>query len=190
MGLSGEDVRNGVIFPEKFDNFYYRFERPNKTALDCGVTSGSSIVLSKSKDLQNWEFVSKVMDGNKYYWDERIGSGPTPIKTREGWIHIYHGISDHFTPIYQAGVSLHDLKNPQNVISRCRFNILEPREMWEMVGQVPNVCFPSGAVVFDYDEDGFARPDSKVYIYYGAADTVIGLAETTVQDLIDLSKRT
>jgi len=187
IGLSGDDVRNGVIFPEKFHNFYYRFERPNKTQLECGVTSGNSIWLAKSIDLLKWEMVSEVMSGNSHYWDERIGSGPTPIKTREGWLHIYHGIADHFTPIYQAGVSLHDLNNPEKVLSRCRFNILEPREIWETTGQVPNVCFPSGAVVFEYDEEGFALNDSKVFIYYGAADTSIGLAETTISELIRYS---
>ena len=71
------------------------------------------------------------------------------------------------------------------MIARSRFNILEPREIYEMVGQVPNVVFPSGMVVDRCDADGFAEGDSPVRIYYGAADTVVGLAITTIDELIE-----
>ncbi len=74
---------------------------------------------------------------------------------------------------------------PSKVIGRCRCNILEPRELYELAGQVPNVVFPSGMIVEEYDQDGFAKPESPVKIYYGAADTVVGLATGTVQDLLD-----
>ena len=79
------------------------------------------------------------MEGRFHYWDENIGAGPPPIKTEKGWLLIYHGITMHYQPIYQAGVVLLDLNEPWRVISRGRYNVLEPREMWEMVGQVPNV---------------------------------------------------
>ncbi|MDP3581657.1 MAG: glycosidase, partial [Ignavibacteria bacterium] len=75
------------------------------------------------------------------------------------------------------------------VLYRGKYNILEPREIWELTGQVPNVCFPSGMIVENYDEDGFASLDSKVLVYYGAADTVVGLATTTIQDLIESAKQ-
>ena len=63
------------------------------------------------------------------------------------------------------------------------------RELWEMVGQVPNVVFPSGMIVEEFDGEGFATPDSLVRIYYGAADTVVGLAITTVGELMEECKR-
>ena len=81
-----------------------------------------------------------------------------------------------------------DLNDPSKVIGRCRHNILEPREIWEMAGQVPNVCFPSGWIVEDFDNEGFAKPDSEVKIYYGAADTVVGLYISTIQELLDAAK--
>jgi beta-1,4-mannooligosaccharide/beta-1,4-mannosyl-N-acetylglucosamine phosphorylase len=90
--------------------------------------------------------------------------------------------------IYQAGVSLHDLNDPSIVLARSRYNILEPRELYELTGQVSNVVFPSGMIVEEYDENGFAEPDSKVLIYYGAADTVVALAATTIKELIEASK--
>jgi beta-1,4-mannooligosaccharide/beta-1,4-mannosyl-N-acetylglucosamine phosphorylase len=164
-----------------------RLERPNKVQLKGGPTSGNTIVLSESDNLLNWKVVEPVMGGRFHYWDELIGSGPTPVKTREGWLHVYHGVATHFgsANIYQGGVSLLDLNNPAKVIARGKYNILEPRELYELTGQVPNVCFPSGMIVEEFDSEGFAKPDSKVLIYYGAADTSVGLLETTVLELIN-----
>jgi beta-1,4-mannooligosaccharide/beta-1,4-mannosyl-N-acetylglucosamine phosphorylase len=127
------------------------------------------------------------MSGRLHYWDELIGSGPPPVKTRDGWLHIYHGIATHFASsnIYQAGAVLLDLNEPWKMIARSWNNILEPRELYELVGQVPNVVFPSGMIVEEYDSEGYATPDSEVKIFYGAADTVVCLATTTVRKLID-----
>jgi len=180
------DSRNGVLFPEKVGGRYLRLERPNRVTLEGGPTSGEEIVLSESEDLVTWRPVAQVMRGNPHFWDERIGSGPPPVKTREGWLHIYHGIATHFQSanIYQAGAVLLDLEDPSRVIGRTRSNILEPRELYEMVGQVPNVVFPSGMAVRERDGEGFALPESEVLVYYGAADTCVGLARTSVGELV------
>ncbi len=184
---SNEDIRNGVLFPEKINGNFYRMDRPNKAKHSGGPTSGSAICLSQSNDLVNWEYVSTLISGRFHYWDEYIGSGPPPVKTRQGWLHLYHGVAGHFgsANIYQGGVMLLDLNNPSIVLGRCRCNILEPREIWEVAGQVPNVTFPSGIIVESFDSEGFALPESEVKIYYGAADTVVGLAITTIKELLD-----
>ncbi len=181
-----EDTRNGVLFPERFNGRFLRLERPNRVQLAGGVTTGSEIVLAESEDLVNWRTLGPVMAGRLHYWDELIGSGPPPVKTREGWLHIYHGIATHFASanIYQAGVVLLDLANPRRVLARSRNNILEPRESYELTGQMPNVVFPSGMIVDDCDDEGYARPESLVRVYYGAADTVVALATTTIKDLL------
>jgi beta-1,4-mannooligosaccharide/beta-1,4-mannosyl-N-acetylglucosamine phosphorylase len=187
--VSKDDSRNGVLLPEKINGKFLRFERPNSVKLEGGPLTGNTIYLSESDDLINWNYIEPVMSGRFHYWDENIGSGPPPVKTREGWLHIYHGVATHFSSsnIYQAGVSLHELDNPAKIIARGSLNILEPREIYEMVGQVQNVCFPSGMIVEKY-EDGFAALDSKVLVYYGAADTVVALAFTTIKELIDDAK--
>ena len=184
---SNEDIRNGVLFPEKVNGNYLRMDRPNRSRHDNGTTSGSTIWLSKSNDLLNWEPVAPLIDGRFHYWDEFIGSGPPPVKTRKGWLHIYHGVAGHFgsSNIYQGGVMLLDLNDPTKVISRSWCNILEPREIYELAGQVPNVVFPSGMIVMEYDAEGFALHDSEVYVYYGAADTCVGLAVTTINELLE-----
>lgn len=180
-----QETRNGVLFPEMRNGRFLRLERPNRTTLEGGVTSGEEIILSESEDLASWQQIGPVMAGRPHYWDELIGSGPPPVKTRQGWLHIYHGVARHFAAgIYQAGVVLLDLDDPSQVIARGRNNILEPREPYEMVGQVPNVIFPGGLIVDEFDDDGFAVPTSRVRVYYGAADTVVGLATTTVEDLL------
>jgi beta-1,4-mannooligosaccharide/beta-1,4-mannosyl-N-acetylglucosamine phosphorylase len=184
---SNEDIRNGVLFPEKVNGMYLRMDRPNKSRLISGPSSGSTIWLSASDNLIDWSPVAPLINGRFHYWDEYIGSGPPPVKTREGWLHIYHGIAGHFASsnIYQAGVILLDLNDPTKVLGRSRCNILEPREIWELTGQVPNVTFPSGMIVESIDDEGFALLNSKINIYYGAADTVVGLAITSVKELFD-----
>ena len=188
--VSDGDVRNGVLFPEKINGKYLRFDRPNKVQLEGGPASGNTIFLSESDDLLKWKPKKAVMSGRFHYWDENIGSGPPPVKTKEGWLQVYHGVAMHFASsnIYQAGVSLHDLNDPSIVLARSKCNILEPRELFELVGQVSNVVFPSGMIVEEYDDNGFAKPESKVLIYYGAADTSVGLAVTTIKELINATR--
>lgn len=188
LGLTSTgDVRNGVLFPEKVGGVYLRLERPNRARHAGGPTTGSEIWLAESDDLVRWRPRGPVMAGRFHYWDEYIGSGPPPVKTRRGWLHVYHGVATHFgsANIYQAGVSLLDLADPSKLLGRSRGNILEPRETYELAGQVPNVVFPSGLVVEGFDDEGFALPASPVRIYYGAADSAVGLALTTVGELLE-----
>jgi len=115
VGTSGEiDIRNGVLFPEKIDGSYMRLDRPNTVSFEGGVTSGDEIVLSRSDDLLSWRTVAPVMRGRHHYWDELIGPGPPPVKTREGWLLVYHGIATHLAGacIYQAGAALLALDDP------------------------------------------------------------------------------
>jgi beta-1,4-mannooligosaccharide/beta-1,4-mannosyl-N-acetylglucosamine phosphorylase len=188
---SSDDIRNGVLFPEKVNGKYLRMDRPNRSVHQGGPASGSTVWLSESDDLLEWKPVKPLISGRFHYWDEFIGSGPPPVKTREGWLHIYHGVATHFgsANVYQAGAILLDLNDPSKVIARTWENILEPREIHELAGQVPNVVFPSGMIVENYDTEGFALPGSEVKIYYGAADTVVGLATTTIRDLINFCEK-
>ena len=189
--INNQDTRNAVLFPERINGLYQLLHRPNQTTLDDGPTTGSSIHLSVSEDLKTWQDAGKVMSGNPHYWDELIGSGPPPIKTHHGWLHLYHGVATHFqsSNIYQAGAVLLDLNDPVKVLARTRDNILEPRDSWELMGQVPNVVFPSGATVSLIDDQGFAPDDALLRIYYGAADTVVGIAEGTIGDLVNACRR-
>lgn len=181
------DQRNGVLLPERIGGLYHRLQRPNSSARQGAPSTGDAITHATSTDLGAWTSTGTVMEGRPRRWDEWIGSGPPPVKTREGWLHIYHGVATHFAAsnIYQAGVVLLDLENPAQVLARGAFNILEPRREWELTGQVPNVVFPSGMIVDRCDEEGFAPGDSEVRVYYGAADTVVGMARSTIAELVE-----
>jgi beta-1,4-mannooligosaccharide/beta-1,4-mannosyl-N-acetylglucosamine phosphorylase len=184
--LLDEDARNAVIFPDKIDGRYAMLYRPNRDSAGGGVASGGEIHIAYSNDLLRWEPRGMVMQGRFHYWDELIGSGAAPIKTHEGWLHVYHGVATHFAAsnIYQAGVVLLDLEYPERVIARSRYNILEPRELYELTGQVPNVVFPTGLVPLRPDLRSPYPTDTELLLYYGAADTCVGLATTSVADLL------
>ncbi len=110
----------------------------------------------------------------EFPWEaKKIGAGPPPVKTEEGWLLIYHGVSPD--KVYRAGVALLDLDNPQRVIARLPEPILEPEAPYEREGDIPNVVFPTGAVV----------RGEELYVYYGAADKVCALASIPLKDLLD-----
>ena len=188
LGLaSRDDARNGVLFPEKVGGRYLRLDRPNRIVAPGEPPSGDAIRLSASDDLLDWEPVATVLEGRPHSWDERVGPGPPPLKTRAGWLVVYHGVATHFgaASVYQAGAALLDLADPGRVLARSRRCFLEPREPWERVGQVPNVVFPTGLLADAEDADGCAPPEAGVLLYYGAADSCVGLATGTVADLLD-----
>ncbi|HNX90537.1 MAG TPA: glycosidase, partial [Candidatus Omnitrophota bacterium] len=110
----------------------------------------------------------------------KIGPGPAPIETKEGWLLIYHGVWTSCNGyLYYAGGALLDLDKPYKVLYRTKDYLLAPTEMYERVGDVPNVVFPSSAVV----EKGNIR------LYYGCADTCISIADAKIDDVVDFVKK-
>ena len=106
-------------------------------------------------------------------WDsKRVGGGGVPIQTDHGWLLLYHGYDQ--SHVYRLGACLLDLENPAEVINRPTGFLFEPREIWELRGDVPFVVFSGANVVVD----------GLVYVYYGAADHVVGLATAKLDDLI------
>lgn len=162
--------KDGILFPRKIKGRYVRFDRP------IGKGRGS-IWVSYSPDLIRWGDSEIVMTPRSGYWDDfRIGASVPPIETEEGWLEIYHGVKmTSAGPIYRAGVAMLDLDDPSKVIKRGLSPILSPREHYERVGDVPNVCFPCGSVV---------KPDGNMIVYYGAADTSICVATTSLEELL------
>ena len=160
---SGPHVRNGVLLKETG----YRFERPNDQLMTDGVRTGSRIICSHSNDMIHWQEMGELFSGRPHYWDELIGSGPPPLLCEEGWLHIYHGVATHFgsTNIYQVGISLQDKEQPWICLARGHYNILEPRENYELTGQVPNVVFPSAAI--PATDEPVLTLNTPIYVYYG-----------------------
>ena len=169
--------RNGVMFPRKVNGNYLLLSRPS----DTGHTPFGDIYVSESPDLVYWGKHRKVM-GTAGGWESlKIGAGPIPIETSEGWLMIYHGVlytCNGF--VYSMGVAVLDLENPSKVLYRAKNYILMPEKIYETTGFVPNVCFPCAALC--------DAPTGRLAVYYGGADSYTGVAFTTVQDLINFAK--
>lgn len=162
--------RNGVLFPTKIQNRYMMLSRPS----DNGHTPFGEIFLSQSEDLTHWGRHRHVMKGLHPWESTKIGAGPVPIDTSEGWLLFHHGVLTSCNGfVYHFGAALLDAQEPWKVISRTPEYLLSPQEGYECVGDVPNVVFPCAALC--------DPPTGRIAIYYGAADTVTCLAFTTVE---------
>lgn len=171
--ITQADSRNVVIFPQKFNGYYMRLDRPHTEI------SPWSIHISYSPDLIHWGNSKVIIKPAQYHWDEmKIGPGATPIKTNRGWLNIYHGVfSTMDGSVYRLGVALHDLDDPSIIIGISDDWILQPEDAWEIAGYVHNVVFTCGAI----DED-----DGTIKLYWGGADTVMCVGTVKTDDLIDM----
>ncbi len=170
--------RNGVLFPRKINGKYAMISRPS----DTGHTPFGDIFYSESPDMVHWGRHRFVMGTRPWTWQStKIGAGPTPIETTEGWLLIYHGVLTSCNGfVYSMGAALLDLDEPWKVIARAEPYMLSPQELYECVGDVPNVVFPCAALT--------DAATGRMAIYYGGADTVTALAFTRVDELIDWIK--
>ncbi len=163
--VTGEDNKDHVLFPRRINGRYVALHR-----------RPPQVWIAESADLIHWPedhmrpiFGPRAGNG----WDGlRVGGGGVPIETEHGWLLIYHAYDD--AHVYRLGVCLLDRNQPDRVIRRPKDFIFEPQELWELRGDVPNVVFScANPVVNDI-----------VYVFYGAADHVIGLATCSLADLI------
>ena len=167
--------RNGVLFPRKVGKYYLMLSRPS----DSGHTPFGDIILSHSPDLTFWGKHRLVMrSGGQGWWQGvKIGAGPVPMETNEGWLLFYHGVSGPCNGfVYSLGAALLDLEHPEQVRYRTRDYLLTPQENYETTGFVPNVVFPCGLL---HDSD-----TGRIAIYYGAADTYTAVAFAQVDELL------
>lgn len=169
--------RNGVLFPRRINGSYCMLNRPS----DSGHTPFGDIFLSFSEDMIHWGRHRYVMSGNAMWNATKIGAGPIPIETPEGWLMIYHGVLTSCNGfVYSMSAALLDLDEPWRVIHQPKSYLMCPEETYECVGDVPNVIFPCAALV-----DG---DSGRIAIYYGAADTVTALAFTKIDNLMEWIK--
>ena len=175
--------RNGVMFPRKISGKYAMLSRPS----DTGHTAFGDIFYSDSPDMEYWGHHRHVMSPAAFEvsaWQcMKIGAGPVPIETSEGWLMFYHGVLRSCNGyVYSFGSALLDIDEPWKVICRSGQYLISPQKEYECVGDVPNVCFPCAEL-----HDPIT---GKVAIYYGCADTVTGLAFGYIQEIIEFTRQT
>lgn len=169
--------RNGVLFPRKINGKFVMFSRPS----DNGHTPFGDVFISQSPDMVHWGDHHHVLEPRDWAWT-KVGAGPIPIEIDEGWLMIFHGVGQTCNGmIYNMGACILDKEEPWKVKYRCYPYILHPETPYECVGDVPNVCFPCATL---YD-----AATGRIAIYYGAADTVVALAFTQVDELVDYIKK-
>lgn len=168
--------RNGVLFPRKINGKYMMFSRPS----DNGHTPFGDMFISQSPDMEHWGYHRHVMSAQGWAWT-KVGAGPIPIELEDGWLLLFHGVGTTCNGMmYSMGAAILDKDEPWNVKYRCKPFILHAEEYYECVGDVPNVVFPC-ATLSD-------AATGRIAIYYGAADTVVAMAFTQVDELVQYIK--
>ena len=181
------DMRNVVLFPEKINERYYGMFRPNDNSLDHtgGIYKQIKIGWTANIESRDWtiseEPIMQQNDGPSSFSD-KIGPGATPLKTKHGWINIFHGVRSTMdgNP-YVLGVALHNSENPEKVkvsnipiLFPSKADCIVPNDSYV---HVPNVVFCCGAI---------RKDNGEIYIYYGGNDTVMNVAITHEDILADL----
>jgi len=164
--------RNGCLFPEKNEGLFTRFDRPYGNELEpC------SMWLSQSPNLIFWGKSRPLTYRGEVFTDgHKMGAGSVPIRTSKGWLEIYHTVSQTCNGfVYRLKAMILDFDDPSIILAYTRDFLLYPEHDYEMRGRVMNVVFTCNALL---DDDGTLR------IYYGASDTVIGLATAKIKDVI------
>ena len=163
--------RNAVLFPEKIGGLYCRLDRPQH------INGKGEIWVSYSPDLEFWGRSMPVNMPATAWSGNKSGAGAVPIRTGHGWLAIYHATAPTCSSEnYYLGAMLLDLEDPSKVAAAPGQFILAAEEVYECVGQTPNVVFTCGAV---------EMPDGTLNVYYAAADTRMCLATATVERLVD-----
>jgi predicted GH43/DUF377 family glycosyl hydrolase len=167
--------KDAALFPRRLNGRWAMVHRPSP------LRGGAHIWISYSPDLRHWgdhELLLEARDGA--WWDAgKIGLGPPPLETPEGWLLCYHGV--HATasgPVYRVGLALLDLEDPRHVLRRTEEWVLAPTAPYERSGDVNKVVFPTGWIL-DPATD-------MLSIYYGAGDSVIGLVRASLTGILDL----
>jgi beta-1,2-mannobiose phosphorylase / 1,2-beta-oligomannan phosphorylase len=168
--------KNLIFFPRRIDGKLYFLHRIKP---DIQIIIGIYDIAELTPIFwQNYflNFHENIVLAPKYEHEASyLGGGCPPIETEAGWLIIYHGVQDSVAGyVYSACVALLDLENPQKEIARLPYPLFSPAEPWELKGEVNNVCFPTGAALFD----------DQLYIYYGAADERIAYASVSISDLL------
>jgi len=165
--------KDAALFPRRFDGRWAMIHRPSP------LHAGAHMWISFSPDLRHWGDHTLLLEARSgAWWDAgKVGLGPPPLETAEGWLLLYHGV--HATadgPIYRAGLALLDLEDPRILLHRTDEWVFGPAMTYELTGDVGKVVFPCGWIL---DEKA-----DRLHLYYGAADTVVGLATARFSEVL------
>lgn len=181
--ISGSNQQRNVTLHEEFVNGRYAiYTRPQDGFIDTGA--GGGIGLGYIKNMGHPKVEDEVIINPKVYhtiYELKNGQGPSPIKTREGWLHLAHGVRNTAAGLrYVLYLFMTALDDIEKVIHQPGGYFMAPDDA-EIIGDVGNVLFCNGWIA---DENG------DVYIYYASSDTRMHVATTNIDTLVDYCKNT
>ena len=187
----------GGIFPKIIDNKYWM------------LFGDSNIWLAHSKNGIKWtpELTPFLEPRKKHFDSAHVEMGPPPIKTKKGWLVLYHGIDKKI--VYRLGFLILDINNPKKILYRSNKPIFEPKKPYEISGLVD--ILPGGFQVMEKMSEknlkifinknkkikrmpkvafcnGATLVNNTLKIYYGASDSVICTAKTNINNILKLIK--
>ena len=171
------DDRDVFIFPEKINDKFYMLSRAMERCGQGYENKNPAIWLSSSEDLLHWDNYQLLMQGEEDWEDKKIGGSTPPLKTKDGWLVLYHGVSSK-DDAYRVGAVLLDLKDPSKILARTKEFLMEPEEPYETNGYYNGCVFPTAII----------NKDGLLYIYYGAGDKVVCLATVEEKELLKYLK--
>jgi predicted GH43/DUF377 family glycosyl hydrolase len=166
------DDKDAALLPRRIGNQYALVHRP-------ATELGGNIWISFSPDLSNWGHHTLMLEARRgAWWDaNKIGLSPPLIETSRGWLMLYHGVRETAGgSLYRVGLALFSLDNPALCLLRGEPWAFGPEASYERHGDVGNVVFPCGTTI--------ANDGDTLHLYYGAADTCIGLATARLSELL------
>jgi predicted GH43/DUF377 family glycosyl hydrolase len=168
ISSEGKDNKDAVIFPEKINGKYYIIYRLNN---GIDIHAQDDLLFEKNELSEETGWIEPRVGK----WDSRrIGINGVPIKTKYGWLALYHGVSDE-DGAYRFGALLLGLNNPEEILARTENYIFEPLKDYEKNGQVANAVFSCGTIL----------KDDIVFVYYGGGDTTLSVATIPLKDLLN-----
>jgi beta-1,2-mannobiose phosphorylase / 1,2-beta-oligomannan phosphorylase len=160
------DDKDCCIIPEEIKGKYTVIHR-----------IGEHICADQISSLDNGENLTKCIDmmgPRRGMWDGwKVGVSTTPIKTKAGWMVLYHGVSSE--RVYSTGAMLLGLKDPTKVLARSAMPVFRPQKDYELNGVVSRVVFPCGITM----------KGDECRIYYGGADFVTGIATFSMKEMLE-----
>ncbi|MFA6595670.1 MAG: glycosidase [Bacilli bacterium] len=171
------DNRDVILFPRKINGKYYRLERPMEWVgkeYGCNVPS---IWINSSDNLLEWPKPKLLATPMEPWEKKKMGGSTPPLETKEGWLTIYHGVSET-DGWYRVGIMLLDLNDPSKIIARTKNFVMEPLMPYETEGFYNGCIFPTGNVIVG----------DTLYMYYGGADRFVNVATASVSAILDYLK--
>lgn len=166
--------KDAFIFPERINGKIAYLHRVEPSIqLDYFNSIEDLLSIKSWQNYENKMETSTIMKCLFFWENRKIGGSMPPIKTEKGWLLLYHAVDDNL--IYRGSVALLDLENPSKILARIPYPMLEPKEDYELMGDVDNVVFPEGGYIHN----------EELFVYYGAADKYIALAKIKMADLFE-----